>query len=207
MKKHSFFTKRKQLLIAAAAGLFLSCTAQAQPPGTPDWWPCIQRYVPKLSVGTFWPGGLEAGNAWRENKEILRLAKRLGDRDISVQANLDDTKAFIASAADSKQAVEDLLRAMEHVVNENRNRIMQGISRFAKRQAMMIRRIEQQTQDLDAPGLTEEKKEDLEARQKWDIRVFEDREGMISYLCEQPVLLEKKFFAVGRAIAEARDKR
>ncbi len=198
--------RRKTLAVGAAMGLFLLGSAQAQPPEPPEWWPCIQRYVPKLAVGTFWQGGLEKDDAWRENKEIVKLAKRLGSRDVSVEESLDEVKSFIA-ASGGQDAAEDLLRAMESVSNEERNRIVDGIKRFAKRQNLMINRIDQQTQDLETKELTAEQKKDLEARQKWDIRVFEERERMVTYLCEQPVALEQKFFAVGRAIAQAQNKR
>lgn len=196
----------KAAVVGVVIGFLSLGSVQAQPPESPEWWPCIQRYVPKLAVGTFWQGGLEKDDGWRENKEIVKLAKRLGSRDVPVEESLDEVKAFIA-ASGGQDAVEDLLRAMESVSNEERNRIVDGIKRFAKRQNLMINRIDQQTQDLETKELTAEQKKDLEARQKWDIRVFEERERMVTYLCEQPVALEKKFFAVGRAIAQAQNKR
>ena len=41
----------------------------------------------------------------------------------------------------------------------------------------------------------------LLAEQGWDIRVFEDRRSSLGYLCEQPVLLEQRAFALARTIA------
>lgn len=194
-------------MMTLGTALLLLHPVGAQAPGAPEWWPCIQRYVPKLSVGRFWEGGLEENNNWHENKEIVDLARRISDRDISTQESLADVRAFMASNGEQQNKVEDLLRATQQTVNEQRDRIIDGINRFAKRQHMMIRRIEQQTKDMENPELTQAQLEDLEARQKWDIRVFEEREGMITYLCEQPVLMAKKFFAVGRAVAEAQNKR
>ena len=46
------------------------------------------------------------------------------------------------------------------------------------------------------------KLEDLQVRQKWDIRIFEEREALRNNLCEQPVLLEQRFFSLGRYIAK-----
>ena len=158
-------------------------------------------------MGRFWEGGLEESDTWRSNTEIERIARRFADRDISVEESLKDVDAFLDASKDKRAAAEDLVRSMQDTVNAHRNQIIRGIQRFAKRQAMMIRRIERQTQKLDDPETNSRQKSDLETRQRWDIRVFEEREGMIAYLCEQPVLLEKKFFAVGRAIAASQDKR
>lgn len=203
MKKHA--GKYALILLCAFS---LAPTANAQAPGAPEWWPCIQRYVPSVSAGRFWEGGLEPGEAWMENEEILRIARRVADRDISAEDNLKDIEAFLAAeTGDQKAVIEDLLRGIQHMVNKQRDHIIKGISRFADRQNMMIRRIEKQTYAMEEEGISAGKRRDLEDRQKWDIRVFEEREGMIAHLCEQPVLLAKKFFTVGRAIAETQDKR
>ncbi len=66
---------------------------------------------------------------------------------------------------------------------------------------MLGKRIEKQcrklkdssNQDLDAA-----KREDLQARQRYDIRVFREPEQQLNYLCEQPVNLEQRLFTVVR---------
>ena len=45
------------------------------------------------------------------------------------------------------------------------------------------------------------KRDTLRAERDWDIRIFEDRRQSLVYLCEQPVLLEQRAFALARAIA------
>ena len=197
------------LIAVAIAGVFLLSAAQAQAPrhNAPEWWPCIQRYVPKLSVGAFWDGGLSPSDSWRENESITRLTEKFSDRKIPVEENLEDIRIFLASVEDPTSVAADLVRGLQHAVNQQRDHIIAGIGRFAERQTMMIRRIEKQSQAMENPDLGPAQKRDLESRQKWDIRVFEEREGMMAYLCEQPVLLEKKFFAVGRAIAASQNKR
>lgn len=210
MGKHAFFTSPGYwcATIAVLAALFSLTTANAQAPGTPDWWPCVQRYVPKLSTGTFWKDGLEPSNSWRKSEEIMGLVQRFSDRDIPVEKNLEEVRVFLDSTTgDKRQVAEDLVRGLESKVNAQRDQVIRGIKRFADRQTMMIRRIEQQTRAMEDTGLEPTQKYDLEVRQKWDIRVFEEREAMINYLCEQPVLLEKKFFSVGRVIAESQGMR
>jgi len=41
---------------------------------------------------------------------------------------------------------------------------------------------------------------DLEELLSWDLRIFEERNRSMTYLCEQPVLLEQRAFALGRTI-------
>ena len=36
----------------------------------------------------------------------------------------------------------------------------------------------------------------------WDTRIFEDRRRTISFVCEVPVLIEQRLFALGRTIQQ-----
>ncbi len=40
------------------------------------------------------------------------------------------------------------------------------------------------------------------AQRGWDLRLYEDRSDSLAYLCEQPVVLEQRAFALARAIAK-----
>ena len=55
--------------------------------------------------------------------------------------------------------------------------------------------------DLSAlPASDAAKREELEQQRLWDIRIYEDRERSLTYICEQPVLLEQRVFALAREI-------
>ena len=41
----------------------------------------------------------------------------------------------------------------------------------------------------------------LKRERDWDIRIFEDRQKSMKYLCDQPVLLELRAFELGHAMA------
>ena len=44
----------------------------------------------------------------------------------------------------------------------------------------------------------------IDAREKqldWDMRIFQDRQQALTYVCETPVILEQRVFALARAIA------
>ena len=40
-----------------------------------------------------------------------------------------------------------------------------------------------------------------EQKLDWDMRIFQDRQQALTYVCETPVILEQRVFALGRAIA------
>lgn len=53
----------------------------------------------------------------------------------------------------------------------------------------------------DSPSEAERAKaRELDERLLWDIRVFDEREQSLSYVCESPVLLERRLFALARQI-------
>ncbi len=180
--------------------------AQAQYPGAaPEWWPCAQRYVPELSAGVFWTGALPKDGAWQSYQNIVELAAVVTDRNLPLAQAVAMLKEFFGERNGAKpEAAQLLAGAMTEAANMRRDRVMAGIRRFGERQQMMVMRIEKQANKI---GDIEQGKEpaatlnDLRARQKWDIRVFEEREKLTAALCEQPVLLEQRLFSLGRNLA------
>ena len=74
----------------------------------------------------------------------------------------------------------------------------------------MLARIDEQAKKIEDIKDDEGKREtleDLQVRQKWDIRIFEEREKLSSALCEQPVVLEQKFFALASILRHIWKKR
>lgn len=188
------------VLAAALAG-----GAHAQPPqAAPEGWPCVQGYVPTVSAGRFWTGELPGGG--KGEQDIALLAGELMSRKFTLQESLDKTGKFFTAPENATRAkAESLVAALTDAVNRERGKVLDGIKRFGKRQQMMAGRIESQAKKLEqmdgAADADEAQLEDLQTRQKWDIRVFEERERMMSHLCEQPVLLEQRFFEIGRTVA------
>jgi hypothetical protein len=50
---------------------------------------------------------------------------------------------------------------------------------------------------------SEAKRDELISRVEWETRVFEERQKTIGYVCEVPVLIEQRLFALARAIAQS----
>ncbi|WP_119461659.1 hypothetical protein [Rhodospirillaceae bacterium SYSU D60014] len=200
-------------LIAAILLSAAGQTAQSQPVEDPDW-PCIQRKVPEISPGMVWAGPpLDAAAAsWRDDPEIAALAMKIASRRTPIEeANAAIKELAEAAGADEDKKLTMLFAGALGIINHDRASIMSGIQRYATRQRALADKIERQSAQLAAlpveetpPGVTSERDDLLEV-QNWDIRIFEEREHALTYVCEQPVLLEQRAFALGREIMKYLD--
>ena len=177
----------------------------------PEGWPCVQPYVAEVSAGAFWTGELPNNQSPEIDEVLMRLAEEASDRTISYQQSFDKVQVFLNQFRERNPEYKHekaalLITVLTDSINSKRGQVIKGIMRFGKRQQMMITRIEDQDKKIRAAqsGNNDSenalKLEDLEARQKWDVRVFEEREWQKNYLCEQAVLLEQRFFLLGRDI-------
>lgn len=188
-------------------GLLIGCLA-----GAPVWadaqdpdWPCMQRKQPHLSIGQLWTGPPpdEATSGLADRDDIAALAQRLEQRRLS----LEDAEAEIAAFA--KGADPDELTALFAAIFERidtyRTRIIGGIERYSEGQLALSARIDARRAqmarleaaakpDFDAIDAEEEKLD-------WDVRIFTDRQQQVTYVCETPVILEQRAFALAKAIA------
>ena len=192
--------------IGVLLGVLLATHVAAQPPrAAPADWPCVQSYVPSVSAGRFWQGELPGDESWRDDARIIGLADELLQRTLGLDESLARVREFFALPENATRATgEALIGALTAGVNRERAKVLVAIERFGGRQRTLAERIESQAQGLEElqdTGGDEAALEDLQTRQRWDIRVFEERERMADHLCEQPVLLEQKFFAIGRVVA------
>ena len=203
---------KKIIVILVLVMMLAAGVVEARFGSAPEGWPCVQPYVAKVSAGAFWTGGeLPASEVIAGNEALIRLVEEVSDRTISYEQSLDKVKTFLdqldGSSPEKKQEqVALLVVALTDIINSKRTQVLKGITRFGKRQQMMITRIEDQDSKIRAIESSDNSEnasalEDLKTRQTWDIRVFEDRELQKNYLCEQPVLLEQRFFLLGREIA------
>ncbi len=173
----------------------------------PDW-PCIQRKVPEISAGMVWAGppadGLE--DEWRAEPEVAALAQRIAARSTAVEDGRTAIQTFAeGQTADKDRKLTLLFAATLAAVNAERGSIIDGIQRYARRQAKLAERIQGQIKELNqlADDGTEQqtaKRRELEEKHLWDTRIYEERERSLSYICEQPVLLEQRVFALAREI-------
>ena len=201
--------RRSFFVMAVAIEVFLRGAALAADPRFPDW-PCNQIKVPEISVAAVWAGPYidDAGNAWQEDPTIRDLVTRLAAR----RTPLDEAEKAISdfingSAAERQQKAKLIFAGLFKSLNQERSEVMNGIERFSRQQKQFADRIRSETLQLrdlqDAANHDQSKADEVANRIEWDTRIFEERRKTISYVCEVPVLIEQRLFALAREIQQS----
>lgn len=168
---------------------------------TPDW-PCVQPRQSHLSLGQVWTGPPPPEGA-AETPEIAALAERVVQRRMPIE----EATAAIDAFAQGKDAetLALLMQAIFHRIDMQRTAILGGISRYGHRQVALAARVEARRArmaELEAANPPDFDAIDAEEEAlDWDMRVFSDRQQSLTYVCETPVILEQRLFALGRAVA------
>lgn len=189
------------ILIVAALGLALP--VQAAGPPDPDW-PCIQRRQPQLSIAQVWSGPVpdDAATELARDPQIQSLSRLLSLRRIALP-EAQELIAGFAETHDPQELVALFVATFDHI-QATRNRVMSGITRYAHKQEAMDSHINEkraefarlmaaEPRDFDAIDKAEE---DID----WSTRIFTERQQSLTHVCETPVILEQRAFALGRAI-------
>ena len=177
--------------------------------GTDPDWPCVQRKQPHLSLGQMWTGPQpdDAVRALAATPDIAALADRLEQRRLP----MDQAEAEIATfsqTADNGQLTALMLAIFDRI-DPDRSALISGIARYGHKQVDLAQRIQDRRDRMEA--LQKAEKPDFDAidaeeeKLDWDSRIFQDRQQSLTYVCETPVILEQRVFALARAI-EARLK-
>ncbi len=193
-------------LLAITLGSALPFAAVAASFDDPDW-PCIQRKVPDISVAQMWAGPeiTEATSALGKEPEIATLAARLALRRVPIDQAEQLIDDFAAGLGENRN---DMLTALfaktfAHIASE-RKTVMAGISRYAHKQSGLSARIEEKRTTLVALKAKTppdyDRQEELQDNLIWEERIFHERAQSLTYVCETPVLLEQRIFAIARAI-------
>lgn len=196
------------------AGALLAGPAAADgPPNLDPDWPCVQRKVPELSYGTVWTGpSLEdLQTDWEDDEAVRGLVNRLALR----RTSLEDAKAMIESfaeelpAADKERKLTLVFAGLFEKIDDERGQIIDGIGRYSRKQKALSKRISDTNAEIrlidaksELTDADEAKLRELENKLEWDERIFVEREQSLTYVCESPVLLEQRLFALARAIQQ-----
>lgn len=175
----------------------------------PDW-PCIQRKVPVISAGVVWAGPevQENGKAWKESARIAALVRTISVRRLPIEEANAEIDRFAATIEKDNDAQLTLLfSGVLQTINAERTVIVAGIERYARRQVALADKIKAATTELNALRTKQDRSEaeqtnimKVEEQILWDSRVFDERQQSLSYVCESPVLLEQRLFALSRQI-------
>ena len=193
------------LALAALWAVLAAGPAPAQPVEDPDW-PCVQRKVPSLSLGQMWGGPIPQGN-WRDDPRMEALAGEIAARRSPLEEVGAKVAAFAEAApeAERPERLAELFAGVLETIDAERGQLIGGIGRYARNQAALSDRIEALQRELAALEEAEPKDfdriEELEDTLAWETRIFRDRAQSLTYVCETPVLLEQRAFAIARLIA------
>ena len=194
---------RSNLLLLAAL-LFAGLSPAAAATGEDPDWPCIQRLVPKIAPAAIWPGPPIDQVNGPANPRIHELAGELAARRVPMETATAQIEAFAAgldNAQKNEQLIRLFVRTLE-IINKDRSSIIEGIKEYARGQRTLAQSINEKNERLiELPKDQVLKRDALVAERDWDVRIYDDRARSLTYLCEQPVLLDQRAFALARAIA------
>jgi hypothetical protein len=170
-------------------------------------WPCVQRLMPKLEPGLVWSGPALEPVA-QPRPELQVAARRLIDVKLPPEAVTADVKSFAEQQpeAERPKALAQLFALSFDWLNDERGRVLRGIHRYAAGQKKLADRIVEETRTLEklqaAPAPNDAAIVDVRSARDWDLRIYADRQKSLSLICEQPVELEQRAFALARIIQD-----
>jgi hypothetical protein len=186
--------------------------SHAADPHYPDW-PCVQGKVPEISVVAVWDGPPieQAANSWQADPEIRELVARLAARRTPLEDAQKRIGQFVSGDASARTDKGKLLFAgLFETLNSERGAVMNGLERLARSEKKLAEQIRSDTSEMhelqDAATPDQAKIDELASRIEWNMRIFEDRRKSIRYACEVPIIIEKRLFALSRAIAQTMEQ-
>ena len=196
---------RSLIVVLAALLLEPSVAPAIAATGEEPDWPCVQRLVPEIAPAVIWAGPpVEPVDGAAGNPTIDELATELAARRVPIEEAEAQVENFAKSLTD-EQKDEQLTRLFARtleIINGDRSSIIQGIKKYARGQRTLAETITEKNERLsELPKEEVVARDTLIAERDWDIRIYDDRERSLTYLCEQPVLLEQRAFALARTIA------
>ena len=204
---------RHRFTLRAASTAILMLAASTAFAAPADLWPCIQPKVATLAVGQMWAGPPVDGLDWRADKQVSELVPVLAARRTAIEEAETLIGQFAGQAgADKKARLSMLFAGVFDQINTRRARILTGIERYAQHQVELSERIKDEslkvaqakktasTGDDASKAADQAKAADMEKQLLWDTRIYDARSQAVTAVCESPVILEQRAFAIARAI-------
>ena len=116
-------------------------------------------------------------------------------------------KSPLLSESERQKKAKLIFAGLFKTLNHERSEVMQGIERYFRKQrefSDQIRSTILQLRELqDRPDPDQSRVDELTNRAEWDTRIFEERRKTINFVCEVPVVIEQRLFALARAIQQS----
>jgi hypothetical protein len=201
--------------VSARMGIvtLLAITASAQAahaadPRYPDW-PCAQAKVPDISLAAVWAGPPlgDAQTKWKDDAKVSALVEKIAARRVPIDDAEKTITEFLSAPGTDKVAVGKLIFAgLFEQLNAERSSVMSGLERVTRKQRQAADKIRADTLALqalqDATPRDQSKIDELGNQLVWETRIFEDRRGVVKFVCEVPTTIDRRLFALGRTIQQ-----
>jgi hypothetical protein len=195
--------------VAVAMAACLTRPAFALDPRYPDW-PCQQLKVPGISIANVWTGpSIDAVDTTKStDPKEAELIAHLAARRTSIEDARKMIADFMVGTNEEKQEkAKTVFAALYSTLNAQRDQVMSGIERFSRKQKTAAEEIREETRKMremqDASNVDQAQSDELAGRLAWQTRILEDRRKSTTYVCDVPVMIEKRLFDLGKAIQEA----
>jgi len=139
-----------------------------------------------------------------QSQEIKKIADLLALRRYEVAALEPQVLDFAKAHSQDLVILGAVFGQTFKTLSTRRTKVIKGIGRFSLGQIALAEAIQttrvamDQEMAKDAPDY--DKVDALEEKLDWDQLIYTDRQQSISYLCETPVLLEKRLFAIAQML-------
>lgn len=196
--------------VAAAIALSLPAglAATAEPRRSdqnPDW-PCRQILVPRLSAAAVWSGPPIERMNWANDRAVAGMVTKLAAR----RTALSDAEHLIDGFAQDQgpektEKLTALFAGLFETLNDERTQVIEGLLRFGAKQKELAAKIraEKAAAQEKPPQPPHDSGKAVGAPVQeldWDLRLFDERQRSLSFVCESPMLIEQRLFALARAI-------
>ena len=200
---------KRSFIIATLLIITANSASHAADPRYPDW-PCVQAKVPEVSLAAVWAGP-ELGDAaekWQDDIAVSALVARLAARRMPLDEAEKAATEFLAGAGERKSDKgRRLFAGLFETLNTQRASVLNGLERTTRKQRGAADAIRSATLSMhklqDEATPDQARIEQLSNQLLWQTRIFEDRQRVIRFVCEVPVAIDQRLFALGRAIQQA----
>lgn len=171
-------------------------------------WPCIQRKVERLSVGLMWPHPIEDVTLPEQTESAVKdLVGRFTLRRLELEEIAPTLDDFTAEYGTDPALLGAVFARTFDRLAATRTTIMKGIEEYSLSQIAMAENIGETRTEMDrllaADSPDYDRIDALEAQLDWDERIYVDRKQSLTYVCETPILLEKRLFAIAQMLLNA----
>ncbi len=199
--------KRHAVLAATLAALSFPGAIRAADFADPSW-PCVQRKVERLSVGLMWPAQIPQEKLTGElAKDASDLAQRFALRKLTLEEVRPAMDAFVEKHGRDPALLGQVFQESFDRLARTRRAIMKGIGEYSLSQIALADRIEKARDEMDTLMAADDPDYDrvdaLEEQLDWDERIYNERRQSLTYVCETPVLLEKRLYGIAQMLQSA----